>query len=86
MEQETLQTRFHQFCNLVHLFLDVNLFRINRKLIPDDYLNRTLIPEGIFRSYETMAYGGILFQCPPRTVRQITTTFSVCFGAVELEG
>ena len=86
MEQETLQTRFHQFCNLVHLFLDVNLFRINRKLIPDDYLNRTLIPEGIFRSYETMAYGGILFQCPPRTVCQITTTFSVCFGAVELEG
>ncbi|OUQ75228.1 AraC family transcriptional regulator [Flavonifractor sp. An100] len=85
MESQELHTRFHQFCNLVHLFLDINLILVNRKLIPEDYLDQTLTPEGISRSYEAMLFGGILFQCPHRTVCQITTPFAICFCAMELK-
>ena len=85
MESQELHARFHQYCNLVHLFLDINLILVSRKLIPEDYLDQTLTPEGISRSCEEMLFGGILFQCPRRTVCQITTAFSVCFCAVELE-
>ena len=55
-------------------------------MIPEDYLDQTRTPEGISRSYEAMLFGGILFQCPHRTVCQITTPFTICFCAVELEG
>lgn len=86
MDTREFHTRFHQFCNLVRLFLDIDLVLVSRKLIPEDYLDQTLTPEGISRSYEAMLFGGILFQCPRKTVCQITTSFSVCFCALELEG
>ena len=35
MESQALHARFHQFCNLVHLFMDINLVLVNRKLIPE---------------------------------------------------
>ena len=68
MESQELHARFHQFCNLIHLFLDIDLILVNRKLIPEDYLDQTLTPEGLSRSYEAMLFGGILFQCPHKTV------------------
>lgn len=85
MGTQELYTRFHQFRNLTHLFLDINLILVNRKLIPEEYPDRTLIPEGLCRSYDSMLFGGVLFQCPQRTVCQIVTPFTVCFCAIELE-
>lgn len=86
MKARELHTRFHQFRNLTHLFLDINLILVSRKLIPEEYPDQTLTPEGICRSYDSMLFGGVLFQCPPRTVCQIVTPFTICFCAAELEG
>ena len=85
MESQELHTRFHQFCNLTHLFLDINLTLVSRKLIPEEYPDQSLTPEGIRHSYDTMLFGVILFQCPYKTVSQITTPFATCFCAMELE-
>lgn len=85
MRSQKQHIRFRHFCNLVHLFLDMNLILVSRKLIPEEYLDQTLTPDGIRQNFESLLFGGVLFQCPAKTVCQITTSFSVCFCVLELE-
>ncbi len=82
-EKQLCQLNHHK--NLVHLFLNLSLFVVNRQLIPDDHIDRTLTPEAVSQSIDDVLFGGILFRCPDRTVCEIITPFRVCFCALELE-
>lgn len=63
MRSQKQHIRFRHFCNLVHLFLDMNLILVSRKLIPEEYLDQTLTPDGIRQNFESLLFGGVLFQC-----------------------
>ena len=77
--------KLHYFTEAANLFLDAPLFYVSRKLIPNDYIDRTLVPDAVGRSYDEFLYGGTLFDCPPRTVCEVSTAFRVCFAVLELE-
>lgn len=82
---ELEQNQFNHYRNIVHLFLNLSFFVVSRQLIPDDHMDRTLMPEAVSRSYDDVLFGGVLFDCPPRTACEITTPFHICFCALELE-
>lgn len=77
--------KLYYFSEAANLFLDTPLFYVNRKLIPSDYIDRTLVPDAVGRSYDEFLYGGTLFECPEHTVCEISTGFRVRFAALELE-
>ena len=77
--------KLHYFTEAANLLLDAPLFYVSRKLIPNDYIDRTLVPDAVGRSYDEFLYGGTLFDCPPRTVCEVSTAFRVCFAVLELE-
>ena len=64
--------KLHYFTEAANLFLDAPLFYVSRKLIPNDYIDRTLVPDAVGRSYDEFLYGGTLFDCPPRTVCELS--------------
>lgn len=86
MQTKERQVRFHRFCQLVHLFVDVNLIQVGRDLVPAEYPDQDLVPAGIRRSCEEVLLGGVLFQCPAGTVSEIVTPFAACLAAAELPG
>lgn len=82
---EQRRRSFNRYRDIAYLFLNVSLFDVSRKLIPGDYLDRTVVPEMISRSYDDFLFGGTLFDCPPRTACEIITPFRIRFCALELE-
>lgn len=83
--QEQYQAQFHYFRDMAYLFLGTKLFDVDRKLVPGEYLDHTLIPEEIGRSYDALLFGGALFDCRPKSICQFRTSFSICFCVLQLE-
>ena len=79
------QSRFNNFRDFFRLFLNMTLFTVSPKLVPDDHLDRTLMPEAVSRSFDELLYGGALFSCPSGTVCELVTGFHVRFCVIELE-
>ncbi len=82
---EQRRKSFNMYRDIAYLFLNIPLFDMSRKLIPGDYLDRTLVPEIVSRSYDDFLFGGTLFDCPPRTICEIITPFRIRFCVLELE-
>lgn len=83
--QEPLKQKFDQFRDIVYLFVNTTLFVVEENLIPDDYIDRTLAPDAVSRSYDQVLLGGVLFDCPEQTVCEIITPFQIRFCAMKLE-
>lgn len=83
--QAHLQQRFNQFRDIVYLFVNTTLFVVEDNLIPDDYIDRTLAPDAVSRSYDQVLLGGVLFDCPDKMVCEIVTPFQIRFCAMKLE-
>ena len=83
--QEHLQQKFDQFRDIVYLFVNTTLFVVEDNLTPDDYIDRTLAPDAVSRSYDQVLLGGVLFDCPDSTVCEIVTPFQIRFCAMKLK-
>ena len=75
--QAHLQQRFNQFRDIVYLFVNTTLFVVEDNLIPDDYIDRTLAPDAVSRSYDQVLLGGVLFDCPDKMVCEISWWLSL---------
>lgn len=78
------QIQLNHYRNLVHLFLNADLIIVSRQLVPDEYIDRTQVPDAVSRSYDEVFLGGVLFECPHQTVCEIDTPFRIRFAAIEL--
>lgn len=81
-----IETQIEYFTRLVQKLLHTSLLHLDRTLRPNEYPERTLIPELAGRVWDEVMFGGILFQCGEDRVCEIDTWLGFSFSALQLRG
>jgi AraC-like DNA-binding protein len=78
------QRQISLFTGLAQKLLHTSMLQIDRTLIPNEYPDRTLMPEIMCRVWDEVMFGGVLFDCSPGNACEIDTSYGVCFSAMQL--
>jgi two-component system response regulator YesN len=76
--------QFVCFAALSHSLLRVSLLHLDRRLVPSEYPDRTLLPLLAGRLWDEVLFGGVLFTCPQGQPCEVDTSLGVCFTALML--
>ncbi len=76
--------QFSCFSVLAQRLLHISLLYLDRRLVPNEYPDRTLLPRMAGRLWDEVLFGGALFNCPEGKPCELDTSLGVCFTALTL--
>lgn len=83
---DNFERQIEYFSRLVQTVLGTSLLRLDRRLMPNEYPERTLVPALAGHVWDEVMFGGILFSCEPGRVNEINTYLGLSFSVLPLQG
>lgn len=82
--EKYMEDQMAYFTRLVSRLMGTSLLHLNRRLVPNEYPERTLVPPLVGQLWDEVLFGGLLFSCAQGCVYEIDTYLGICFSALQL--